>query len=78
MRKMHNDARLDANSLWTDEIVEECVAPRIHPDTPTDSPGFGILKMTITFVNNFVTIFPTRLRFSVAQDHNSIYIGHKR
>ena len=50
--KMHNDARLDANFLWRGEIVSECVAPRIHPDTPTDSPGFGYLKMTITIINN--------------------------
>ena len=60
------------------EIVRECVAPRIHPDTTTDSPGFGILKMTMTFINNFLTICPTRLKFSALLDHNSIYIVHKR
>ena len=74
---MHNDARLDANTLWTGEIVGECVAPRIQPDTPMDSPGFGILKMTITFINN-LTICPIRLEFLVLLDHNYIYIVHKR
>ena len=34
--KMHNDARLNANLLEMGEIVGKCVAPRIHPDAPTD------------------------------------------
>ena len=75
---MYNDARLDANSLRMGKIVDECVAPQIHPDIPTDSPSFGISKMTIIFINNFLTICPTRLRFSVLLDHNSTYIAHKR
>ena len=33
--KMHNDIPLKANSLRMGEIVGECVAPQIHPDTPT-------------------------------------------
>ena len=74
---MHGSAFLGANSLWTGEIVGECVAPRIHPDTPTDSLGFGNLKM-ITIINNFLTIGPARLRFSVLLDYNSIYIVLKR
>ena len=53
-------------------------APRIHPDTPTDSHGFGNLEIMISFINNFLTICPTRLRFSVLLDHNTVYIVHKR
>ena len=53
-------------------------APHIHPVTLTNSPGFGNLKTTISFINNFLTICPTRLRFSVPLDHNSIYIVHKQ
>ena len=49
----------------------EYEAPRIHPDTPTGSHGFGNLEITISFINNFLTIFPTRLRFSVLLDHNT-------
>ena len=51
----------------------------------TDSLGythgfarFCHLKMMVTFINNFLTICPTRLRFLVLLDHNSIYIVHKR
>ena len=41
IRIMHDNARLDANSLCMGEIVGECVAPQILPDTPWDSPGFA-------------------------------------
>ena len=57
----------------------EYEAPRIHPDTtPQDSPGFGNLEIMISFSNNFLTICPTRLRFSVLLDHNTVYIVPKQ
>ena len=43
--KMHNDAHLDTNSLWTGKII----APQIHPYTATDSLCFANSKM-ISFI----------------------------
>ena len=71
---MRSDARLDANSLWTGEYV----TPRIHPDALTDSPGFNDLKMTLSFINNFLPVCSIRLILSVLLDHNSVYIVRKR
>ena len=31
----------------------EYEAPRIHPDTPMDSPSFGNLEIMISFINNY-------------------------
>ena len=56
----------------------EYETPWIHLDTPTDSPGFGNLEITIYFINNFLAICPTRLKFSVLLDHNTVYIVPKR
>ena len=72
-KKMYHDARIDTNSLWIGDIM----APQIHPYTPTDSPCFGNLIMTISFIHNFLTICPIRSRFSMLLDHNSVYIVHK-
>ena len=55
----------------------EYEAPGIHPGTPTDSPNFSNWEIMIDFINNFLTICPTRL-FSVLLDHNTIYIVPKR
>ena len=54
------------------------MAPRVHPYAPTDSPCFGNLEIKISFITNFLTICPIRLRFSVLLDHNSVYIAPKR
>ena len=44
----------------------------------TDSPGFGNLETTLSFINNFLTICSTSLRFLVLLDHNTVYIVPKR
>ena len=43
-----------------------------------DSPSFGNLEITMYFINNFLAICPTRLRFTVLLDHNTVYIVPKR
>ena len=53
------------------------MAPRIHPYTPTDSPGFDNLKIMVSLIHNFLTTYPIRLRFSMLLDHKSVYIVHK-
>ena len=50
--------------------------PQIHIDTPTDSLGFGDLKIAIPFININITL--QKLEFSVLLDHNPIYIVHKQ
>ena len=42
-----------------------------------DLPGYTY-GFTISFINNFLTICPTRLRFSVLLDHNTVYIVPKQ
>ena len=64
---------------WLQYIIVKklTIGIRYSKDTSTDSPGFGNLKMTISFIHNFLTICPIRLRFSVLLDHNSVYIVPK-